>query len=128
MSTILLAIDETHVASRLIATFKDAGLSVVCVGNGHDAYRTARAIRPDLIIADYRLAQMGGLELCTKLRHDRLTFEIPVVLLTASGFGSPATSGLSNVKRVLTKPLKANAVLALVRSLLATSRVPAGVA
>lgn len=103
-------------------------MAVVCVNNGHEAYRTARSIRPDLVIADYRLAQMGGLELCTKLRHDRLTFEIPVVMLTASGFGTPATNGLSNVKRVLTKPVKANGVLALVRSLMATSRVPAGVA
>jgi CheY-like chemotaxis protein len=125
MSTILLAIDETHVASRLLGTLKDAGLTVVCVGNGIEAYRSARAVRPDLIIADYRLGQLGGLELCTKLANDRSTRETPVVLLTARGFGTPPTARLPNVARVLTKPVSPHAMLSLARTLLRGRAVPA---
>ncbi len=128
MSTILLAIDETHVANRLMSTFKDAGLAVICVGNGSEAYRTARAVRPDLIVADYRLAQLGGPELCMKLRNDRATRDIPVVLLTARGFGTPATGLPANVKRAITKPVSPFSMLTVVRLLLRRAAVPAGVA
>ncbi|HOA73130.1 MAG TPA: response regulator [Phycisphaerae bacterium] len=127
MSTVLLAIDETHLASRLTNTLKDAGWAVVCVGNGYEAYRTARSIRPDLIVADYRLAQLGGLELCTKLHNDRVTCDTPVVLLTARGFGTPSTSHLSNVKRVLTKPISPHAMLSLARTLVQNRLIGAGV-
>jgi len=128
MSTILIATDETHLSSRLIATLKDAGLTAVCVANGVEAYRTARSLRPDLVIADYRLARLGGLELCAKLNHDRLTSEIPVVLMTAHGFGSPQSGCPSNVQRVLTKPVSPHAMLTLVRALLRTRLVGAGTA
>jgi two-component system, OmpR family, alkaline phosphatase synthesis response regulator PhoP len=125
MPTILIAVDETHVASRLLTTFKDAGFAVVCVGNGIEAYRTARAVLPDLIIADYRLARLGGLELCAKLACDRITREMPVVLLTARGFGTPAIPGLSNVRRVLSRPISPHAMLGLARALLRKRAVPA---
>lgn len=126
MSTLLLAIDETHVSSRLTSTFKDAGFAVLTVADGFEAYRTARAVRPDIVIADYRLARLGGLELCTKLRNDHATREIPVILLTASGFGVPSESRPANIRRVLAKPVKPHAMLSLVRSILRRSAVPAG--
>lgn len=125
MPTILIAIDETHVASRLVATFKDAGFAVAWVGNGIEAYRTARTVRPDLVVADYRLARLGGLELCAKLAGDRLTQHTPVVLLSARGFSSPGAPRLANVARVLTKPVSPHTMLNLARTLLSRRAVPA---
>lgn len=125
MPTILIAIDETHVASRLAATFKDAGYAVAWANNGTEAYRIARTARPDLVVADYRLARLGGLELCAKLAGDRLTHHTPVVLLSARGFGSPAAPRPVNVARVLTKPISPHTMLNLARTLLSRRAVPA---
>lgn len=126
MSTLLLAIEETHVSSRLMSTFKDAGFAVISVCDGFEAYRTARAVRPDIIVADYRLSRLGGLELCTKLHNDRATQNTPVILLTASGFGAPSDVHLPNIKRVLTKPVKPHAMLSLIRSILRRVAIPVG--
>ena len=63
---------------------RNAGYTVVTARDGQEALELAQADRPDLLITDYHMPQLSGLELCQKLKQDPATAGIPAIMLTAS--------------------------------------------
>ena len=118
--TILVADDETHILNVLSIKLQNAGFSVIAAEDGAEAYTLARSAQPDLIIADYQMPFLTGVELCSKLWSDSEARHTPVVLLTARGFSISETDReLGNIKRVIDKPFSPREVLACVHGLLA---------
>ena len=113
--TILIADDETHILNVLMLKFQNAGFKVITAEDGADAYELSLAHKPDMIITDYQMPMLSGVELCYKLQSDPLTRDIPAILLTARGFTiSEDDMNLANIKHVIPKPFSPREVLACV--------------
>ena len=110
----LIVEDERDTAEAYREALKLTGVRALTAMTGHDAYRHATELTPDLIILDYRLPDLHGRELCRQLRNNPSTSQIPILVVTAS----PQDSGLDCPDAVLTKPCLLPTLLAASRLLL----------
>ena len=125
-ATILVADDETHIVNVVSIKLQNAGFTVITAEDGAEAYARAVACRPDLIISDYQMPRLSGLELACKLWRDPMTCDIPILLLTARGFDLPEKeTKSSNIRCVLAKPFSPRQILTLVNELLAQAQMTA---
>ena len=117
--TILVADDESHILHVVSLKLKNAGFRVVTARDGQEAYELAQAEHPDLIITDYHMPQLSGLELCRKLKQDAATQDIPAIMLTARGYHlEPHDTEQSGILRMLSKPFSPRHLLATVNEVL----------
>lgn len=116
---ILVCDDEPHIIHVVAAKLRHAGLEVLTAADGQEGFDLAREARPDLIVTDYQMPLLSGLELCAKLRADPTTQHIPAIMLTARGY-SMAEKDLqhTNIQKVLPKPFSPREVLRTVQELL----------
>ena len=122
--TILVADDETHILNVVSVKLRNAGYRVITAEDGQEALDRALAELPDLIITDYQMPYLSGVELCSRLRAEPATRDVPVILLTARGFGiSQDDLEVENIKRVILKPFSPREVSACVSDLLAACPV-----
>ena len=117
--TILIADDETHILNVLSIKLTNAGFNVLLAEDGAQALEMTTAHQPDLVITDYQMPHLSGIELCTRLQGDASTCGIPVVMLTARGFAITETELTScSVRAVIDKPFSPREVLACVENIL----------
>lgn len=89
-----------YLAGNLGATYK-----VSEAVNGRDGWNKALAVHPDLIVSDISMPYMDGIQLSCKLRTDKRTCHIPIILLTAMASHKEQLAGLElGVNDYLTKP------------------------
>jgi CheY-like chemotaxis protein len=110
---ILVVDDETHILNVVAIKLQNAGYRVATAEDGLEAYEMARQLRPDLVITDYQMPALSGVELCARLREEPGLRDVPVIMLTARGFAiSPRESTATNIRRVIEKPFSPREVLA----------------
>lgn len=80
MKRVLIVEDDADTRAMLEVVLTQAGYEVQAAANGLDGYRQARDFRPDLVVTDFMMPIMDGVELCAVLRAQS---HIPVVLITA---------------------------------------------
>lgn len=83
----ILVVDDDQVLLRMVRTFLEnssSNFNVIAANSGPEAIELARAEIPDLILLDLMMPGMDGIEVCEHLRSSRLTYLIPVIMLTAS--------------------------------------------
>lgn len=116
---ILVCDDEPHIVHVVSAKLRNNGFEVICAGDGEEGFEAANENAPDLVITDYQMPFLSGLELCAKLRSEPRTAAIPVIMLTARGF-SLADEDLkgTNIRKVLPKPFSPREVLKSVQEVL----------
>ena len=114
---ILIVDDEVHIVHVLSLKLRNAGYEVCTARDGIEALEVAQVEAPDLVLADYQVPRLSGLELCQRLK--RRLGDVPAVIFTARGFaleqGSMAAAG---VRTCLQKPFSPREVLDIVDSLL----------
>src|ERR1700722_17957790 len=116
---ILVADDESHILNVVSLKLTNAGYSVVTASDGQEAFELATAERPDLIITDYHMPLLSGLELCQKLRQSEATAGIPTIMLTARGYGlEPSDMEQNGISRLVSKPFSPRQLLATVNEML----------
>jgi len=120
---ILVVDDEPHIVHVVSLKLRNAGYEVITAEDGEEALALALQRRPALIITDYQMPFMSGLELCTSLKADPTTRDIPALMLTARGFtlGREYLEQTSIVS-VLSKPFSPRDVLGRVQELLSRPR------
>ena len=74
---ILVADDETHILHVVSLKLRNAGFNVLTARDGQEALELAQSEHPDLIITDYHMPQLSGLELCQRLKQDPRTSASP---------------------------------------------------
>ena len=112
----ILCVDDEPDALAVLGWFLAAeGLEVVTACNGSEALLRVEEHLPDVVITDYLMPCMTGLELCGRLRGCEKTRRIPIIIYTALCL--PADSWLYD--RTLLKPTELDVFAAEVRSLLA---------
>src|SRR5947207_8637491 len=117
--TILVADDESHILHVVSLKLRNAGYRVVTARDGQEALELALQEHPDLLITDYHMPQLSGLELCRKLKLDASTRSIPAIMLTARGYHlEPRDTEQSGILRMLSKPFSPRHLLATVNELL----------
>jgi two-component system, OmpR family, alkaline phosphatase synthesis response regulator PhoP len=79
---ILLVEDSRALRLSNERSLRSAGHEVICADDGEAALHCAREHKPDLILLDLLLPRMNGLEVLTRLKHERSTANIPVVVLS----------------------------------------------
>ena len=79
---ILLVEDSRALRLSNEHALRSAGHEVICAEDGEAALHNARDHKPDLILLDLLLPRMQGVEVLTRLKHERSTAHIPVVILS----------------------------------------------
>jgi two-component system alkaline phosphatase synthesis response regulator PhoP len=82
----LVVDDEIHIVQVVAIKLRNNGFDVTTAENGAVALDIAKQEKPDIIITDFQMPVMTGLELVENLRKDSETENIPVIMLTARGF------------------------------------------
>ena len=118
--TILVADDETHILHVVSLKLRNAGFRVLTARDGQEALEIAQHEHPDLLITDYHMPQLSGLELCQRLKQDAHTSGIPAIMLTARGYHlEPHDTEQSGILRMLSKPFSPRHLLTTVNEVLA---------
>ena len=97
----------------------NAGYRVLTANDGREALELALAEHPDLIITDYQMPELSGLELCAKLKEDPASANIPAILLTARGYSLDlAGAAPSGIRSMIAKPFSPRQLLQTVQDML----------
>lgn len=103
----ILVVDDDPSLLRMVKTLLTCSpreYEVHTASSGAEALEAARREVPDLILLDLMMPEMDGIEVCRRLRQHRLTYLIPVVMLTASGQGHRLDALRTGVDDYLAKP------------------------
>jgi DNA-binding response OmpR family regulator len=116
MATILIAEDERDLSALVRRHLEDEGHRVVTAFDGSTALLAARQEAPDLVILDWMLPKLDGLEVCRRIRRESV---VPILMLTARSEEIDRVLGLEvGADDYVTKPFGVRELLARVRALL----------
>lgn len=102
---VLIVDDEEFVRQLIQIKLKFCGIETIEAGNGVDAIEKALSEKPDLILLDVMMPKMNGFEACQRLKANKETAHIPIVMLTARGDPSAKERGENaGALEYLTKP------------------------
>lgn len=83
MSKILVVDDMQSELDLLAVYLTDAGHTVEKASNGKEALEKVSQNKPDVIVTDWMMPQMGGIDICRRLKRDPNTAMIPIIACTA---------------------------------------------
>lgn len=83
---VLVVDDEVHIVYVVAIKLRNNGYEVITADNGAEAFELACKEKPDIIVTDFQMPVMSGMELCEKLRQCEETKDTPVIMLTARNF------------------------------------------
>jgi two-component system alkaline phosphatase synthesis response regulator PhoP len=110
--TVLVVDDEIHIVHVVAIKLRNNGYEVITANNGAEALELAQQESPDIIVTDYQMPVMSGLELVKELRENEITKNIPVILLTARSFAiSKEVQNDLQISRCLSKPFSPRELL-----------------
>jgi two-component system phosphate regulon response regulator PhoB len=119
---ILIVEDEEALTLLLRYNLEAAGYDLETVARGDEADLRLREAPPDLVILDWMLPGVSGIELCRRLRSRPETRQLPIIMLTARGEESERVRGLSTgADDYIVKPFSVPELLARVAALLRRS-------
>ena len=114
----VLVVDD-NLAARNIAkmVLQSDGYDVVLAENGREALECAKRIHPDVILLDYKMPGMDGLEVCRRLRQESCFDDIPVVFLTSMDTAANKAAGFAaGCTDYIAKPIKSAEFLPRIRT------------
>ena len=119
MKKILIIDDEIHIVELLKFNLENNGYKVDYSYDGFDGYLKTKEFQPDLIILDWMLPKISGIDLLKKIRSDETLEQIPVIMLTAKNMEEDKLEGLEDgADDYITKPFSVKEVLARITSVL----------
>ena len=120
---LLLVEDDRALAELLEYRFASEGYEVRVTGDGDEALAYAVEETPDLVILDWMLEGTSGIEVCRRLRRDKMTKNVPIIMLTARDGEEDRVRGLdTGADDYLTKPFSPRELLARVAAVLRRMR------
>lgn len=123
--TILVVDDERDIRELVRYNLTRDGYKVECAQTGEEALRLTRSAAPDLIVLDLMLPGLDGLEVCKRLKADRQTASVPIVMLTAKGEDADVVAGLElGADDYVIKPFSPRVLLARVKAVLRRGEEP----
>ena len=116
---LLLVEDDRALADLLLWHFDKEGYEVVRTADGDEALLLAEERPPDLVILDWMIEGVSGIEVCRRLRRRSGTAHVPIIMLTARGEESDRIRGLqTGADDYVTKPFSPRELIARVGAVL----------
>jgi two-component system phosphate regulon response regulator PhoB len=116
---VLVVEDEDALAELLQYNLKKEGFRVTVAADGEEAMILVDERQPDLILLDWMLPKVSGIEVCRRLRSRQETRNIPIILLTARGEEADRIRGLdTGADDYIVKPFLMKELFARVRAIL----------
>ena len=123
MARVLIVEDEEALSLLLRYNLESEGYEVEVCDRGDDADTRLKESAPDLLILDWMLPGLSGIELCRRLRARPETERLPIIMLTARGEESERIRGLSTgADDYVVKPFSTPELMARVRAMLRRAR------
>jgi two-component system, OmpR family, phosphate regulon response regulator PhoB len=124
MNARIMVVEDEEALTTLLRYNLDAeGYDVETVARGDDADTRLKERVPDLIVLDWMLPGLSGIELCRRLRARPETRQLPIIMLTARGEESERVRGLATgADDYIVKPFSVPELLARIRALLRRSK------
>ena len=117
--TVLVAEDEGALITLLRYNLEREGYRVLEAQDGEEALLVASEEKPDLVLLDWMLPQLSGIEVCRRLRGRQETRNVPIIMLTARGEEGDRIRGLdTGADDYMTKPFAMTELLARLRAVL----------
>ena len=121
---VLVVDDEIHIVHVVAIKLRNNGYEVISADNGAEAFELACEEKPDIIVTDYQMPVMSGLELLEKLRQRDETKDIPVIMLTARSFAiSKEQQEELRISSCLSKPFSPKELLGNIEDVLYQKQV-----
>ncbi|HEY7203251.1 MAG TPA: response regulator transcription factor [Methylomirabilota bacterium] len=120
---VLVVEDEADVAEMIRYNLGKEGYDVRLAGTGVDALRQVKDVRPDVILLDIMVPQLNGWEICRRLKQDRETQSIPVIMVTGRVEEGDKVLGFEmGADDYVTKPFSPRELVARVRAVVRRGR------
>ena len=120
--TILIVDDEAPIRQMVSLALERAGYVVLQAADASEALLVIHEQLPDLVLLDWMMPAMSGIELARRLRRDDYTRELPIILLTARGEEDDRIHGFdAGADDYITKPFSPRELLARIRAVLRRS-------
>ena len=117
--TVLLVDDERHIRHLIKYKLQAVGFTVLEARDGREALEITRRERPDLIVSDFHMPEVNGLQLARRLKEDVWTADIPIILITARGHRVPPSELVgTEIRYLLPKPFSPRELLNCVSEIL----------
>jgi two-component system phosphate regulon response regulator PhoB len=124
---ILIVEDEAALSTLLAYNLEKEGFTVRIAADGEQALEALAEEQPDLVLLDWMLPHLSGIEICRRIRRDKATSGLPVIMLTAKGEEADRIRGLdTGADDYVTKPFSPAELIARVRALLRRARLAIG--
>ena len=121
--TLLLVEDDRALADLLMWHFDREGYEIVRTADGDEALILAEERAPDLVVLDWMIEGVSGIEVCRRLRRRASTAHVPIIMLTARGEESDRIRGLeTGADDYVTKPFSPRELMARVGAVLRRMR------
>jgi two-component system phosphate regulon response regulator PhoB len=120
---VLVVEDEASLATLLRYNLEREGYRVFTARDGEEALLLAEEAKPDLVVLDWMLPELSGIEVCRRLRARGNMRNVPIVMLTARGEETDRIRGLdTGVDDYIVKPFSMNELLARLRAVMRRAR------
>ena len=117
--SVLVMEDEDALATLLSYNLEKEGYRVVVASDGEEGMLQIEERLPDLVLLDWMLPKLSGIEVCRRIRGKPETRNMPIIMLTARGEESDRIRGLdTGADDYLTKPFSMSELIARIRSVL----------
>jgi two-component system phosphate regulon response regulator PhoB len=111
--------DDSSIVTLLKYNLEKEGFKVFISNNGEEGLKEIKLIEPDLVLLDWMLPDLSGIEICKSLRKDSKYKNLPIIMLTAKGQEEDKVQGLNTgADDYLVKPFSHKELLARVNALL----------
>ena len=114
--------DEPSIIQLVQHNLEKNGFIVLSSVNGNDGLRELKKFQPDLLLLDWMLPDLSGIDICKNIRKDNSFKDLPIIMLTAKGEEEDKIKGLdSGIDDYLTKPFSFNELMARIKAVLRRS-------
>lgn len=118
-ATILVVEDEPSIQELIAATLQHAGHRALRADSAEEAVRLVNETLPDVVLLDWMLPGMNGVQYARRLRSEERTRDLPIIMLTARGEEHDKVAGLeAGADDYLTKPFSPRELLARIKAVL----------
>jgi two-component system, OmpR family, alkaline phosphatase synthesis response regulator PhoP len=124
MKRLLLCDDEVHILRAAEFKLKKAGYQVSVAFDGQEGWEAIQHQMPDLVVTDYQMPRLDGLQLIARCREHEDTQHLPIILLTAKGMELDQQDlvGRFNLTAILSKPFSPRELQARVEAVIGPAR------
>jgi len=116
---ILLIEDDLSLTELVRYNLEHEGFKVECTADGEEGWIMAQETPPDLILLDWMLPNLSGIEICRRLRRHPETANVPVIMLTARAEETDRIRGLdTGADDYITKPFSPRELIARINAIM----------